>query len=87
MNGGANVATSLASQIQDVLPKAQNTYYKLILVVGPVRTGKTAALTELAAQRKWVRVNVNFYLSEKLLELTYRQRARTVAAALAHMIA
>ena len=43
------MATSLSSQIQDVLPKTQDTYYKLILAVGPARAGKTAALTELAA--------------------------------------
>ena len=54
---------------REVLPKAQDTYYKLILAVGPARAGKTAALTELAAKHKWPRVNVNLRLSEKLLEL------------------
>lgn len=76
------MATSLSSQIQDVLPKTQDTYYKLILAVGPARAGKTAALTELAAQQKWPRVNVNLCLSEKLLELTHRQRAVRVAGIL-----
>ena len=56
------MATSLSSQIQDVLPKTQDTYYKLILAVGPARAGKTAALTELAAKHKWPRVNVNLCL-------------------------
>ncbi|OSI26666.1 hypothetical protein BST65_08815 [Bradyrhizobium canariense] len=82
MKGGTNVAASLSSQIQDVLPKTQDTYYKLILAVGPARTGKTAALTELAAKHKWPRVNVNLCLSEKLLELTHRQRAIRVAGIL-----
>ena len=76
------MATSLSTQIQDVLPKAQDTYYKLILAVGPARAGKTAALTELAAKHKWPRVNVNLRLSEKLLELTHRQRAVRVAGIL-----
>ena len=74
--------TSLSSQIQDVLPKIQETYYKLILAVGPARTGKTAALTEMAEKHKWPRVNVNLCLSEKLLELTHRQRAVRVAGIL-----
>lgn len=76
------MATSLSTQIQDVLPKTQDTYYKLILAVGPARTGKTAALTELAAKHEWPRVNVNLCLSEKLLELTQRQRAVRVAGIL-----
>jgi ATPase family associated with various cellular activities (AAA) len=76
------MAAPLSSQIQDVLPKTQDTYFKLILVVGPTRTGKTAALTELAAKHNWPRVNVNLCLSEKLLELTHRQRAIRVAGIL-----
>jgi hypothetical protein len=82
MKGGPDVANSLWSQIQDVLPKTQDTYYKLILAVGPARTGKTAALTELAAKHDWPRVNVNLCLSEKLLELTHRHRALRVAGIL-----
>jgi hypothetical protein len=79
MKGRVDVATSLPSQIQDVLPKTHDTYYKLILAVGPARAGKTVAFTELAAKHKWTRVNVNLCLSEKLLELTHRQRAVRVA--------
>jgi len=82
MKGGIDVVSSLSTQIQDVLPKTQDTYYKLILAVGPARTGKTAALTELAAKHEWPRVNVNLCLSEKLLELTQRQRAVRVAGIL-----
>lgn len=76
------MASSLSSQIQDVLPKTQDAYYKLILAVGPARTGKTAAITELAAKHEWPRINVNLCLSEKLLELTHRQRAVRVAGIL-----
>jgi hypothetical protein len=75
MKGGTDVAASLSSQIHDVLPQTQDTYYKLILAGGPARTGKTAALTELAAKHKWPRVNAKLCLSEKLLELTHRLRA------------
>ena len=82
MKRETDVASSLSSQIQDVLPKMQDTYYKLILAVGPAGTGKTAALNELAAKNKWGRVNVNLSLSEKLLELTHRQRAVRVAGIL-----
>ncbi|MEI8716327.1 BREX-3 system P-loop-containing protein BrxF [Mesorhizobium sp. ISC11] len=76
------MSRSLASQIQDVLPKTSDTYYKLILTVGPERAGKTAALTELAAKHKWPRVNVNLSLAEQLLGLTHRQRAVRAAGIL-----
>ena len=78
--------TPLASQIQEVLPRTRGAYYKLVLAVGPARTGKTAMLTELAAEHSWPRVNVNLRLSERLLELTHRQRATRVANILDDMI-
>ena len=73
---------SLASQIQDVLPRTQDAYYKLVLAVGPARSGKTAALSNLAALRNWPRLNVNLQISEKLLNFTRRQRAVRVASIL-----
>lgn len=76
------MATSLSSRIQDVLPKTPDAYYKLILAVGPARSGKTEAFTELSAKHDWPRVNVNLLLSEKLLELTQRQRAVRIAGIL-----
>lgn len=80
------MSRSLASQIQDVLPKTPDTYYKLILTVGPARAGKTAALTELATKNNWPRVNVNLSLAEQLLGLTHRQRAARVAGILDDII-
>lgn len=80
------MGTSLSSQIQDVLPRTQDAYYKLILAVGPARTGKTAALSDLAARHNWPRLNVNLRLSERLLDLTHRQRAVRVAGILGDII-
>jgi hypothetical protein len=78
--------TPLASQVQQVLPRTRDAYYKLVLAVGPARTGKTAMLTELAAHHSWPRLNVNLRLSERLLELTRRQRATRVASILDDMV-
>ena len=77
-----DVSGSLSSQIEDILPKTRDAYFKLILAVGPARTGKTSALTELASNRQWPRLNVNLRLSEKLLDLSHRQRAVRVAGIL-----
>jgi hypothetical protein len=76
------VAPSLSQQIEDVLPRTSDAYYRLVLAVGPARLGKTAALTDLAERHKWPRVNVNLRVSEALLELTHRQRAVRVAGVL-----
>jgi hypothetical protein len=82
MPEGTSAANSLTFQIQDVLPSTRDAYYKLILAVGPPRIGKTAALSELAARHDWPRLNVNLRLSERLLDLTHRQRAVRVAGIL-----
>jgi len=59
--------------------KALNSlYHRLILVVGPPRTGKSTTLRALAEGRSWPLINVNLALSERLLELTSRQRALKV---------
>jgi hypothetical protein len=76
------VPGSLSLRIEDVLPRVNDAYYKLILAVGPARLGKTAALSELATLHNWPRVNVNLRISEKLLDLTRRQRAVRVAGIL-----
>jgi hypothetical protein len=78
--------TPITAQIEDVLPRTKDAYYKLVLAVGAARTGKTAVLTELAVQHSWPRLNVNLRLSERLLELTHRQRATRVAGILGDMI-
>lgn len=80
------MAGSLSSQIEDVLPRTTEAYYRLILAVGPARVGKTAALSEIAARHCWPRVNVNLRISEKLLELTHRQRAVRLAGILEDIV-
>lgn len=69
------MAAALSRRIADRIPEAASLYHRLILVVGPARTGKTTALQDLAMHHRWPLVNVNFDLSERLLELTTMQRA------------
>ena len=70
--------TSLLHRIAEQAQAVAGIYHPLILVTGPPRTGKTTALRDLADQRSWPLVNVNLSLSERLLELTSRQRALEV---------
>jgi hypothetical protein len=53
---------------------AHGGYHRLILVVGPARSGKTTALRAFAEGAGWPRVNLNLMLAERLLEVPSRFR-------------
>ena len=72
---GMRTSTPLWCHIEEQISTLAGLYYRLMLVVGPSRSGKTTALRRLSAARSWPLVNVNLALSERLLELTSRQRA------------
>ncbi len=65
----------LSQRIAESVIAAANLYHRLVLVVGPTRSGKTTALNDLALEQGWPFINVNLTLSERLLELTVRQRS------------
>ena len=67
--------TPLWCRIEEQSSTLAGLYYRLMLVVGPSRSGKTTALRRLSDERSWPLVNINLSLSERLLELTSRQRA------------
>ncbi len=72
------MAPPLSRQIAERVAEAPLLYHKLVLVVGPAGSGKTAALCDLHDERAWPLLNVNLLLSQRLLELTARQRALRV---------
>jgi hypothetical protein len=76
------MALPLSTRINERIPDAGSLYHRLVLAVGPARTGKTGALTALAGARGWPRINVNLQLAERLLDLTQKQRAVRVAGLL-----
>src|SRR5437016_738514 len=76
------MSAAFAFRVIDAVLIMKDQYYKLVLAVGPSRSGKTAALAMVAHQCGWARLNVNLRLSERLLELTQKQRKVRVAAIL-----
>jgi hypothetical protein len=64
------------------IPDANALYHRLVLAVGPARSGKTEALTGLVSAKGWTRINVNLLLAERLLDFTQKQRAIRVAGLL-----
>jgi len=73
------MAQRLSARIATLLEQATGLYFRLVLVAGPPRSGKTAALRDLHEEHGWPLVNLNLALAERLLELTSRQRALRVA--------
>jgi len=69
------MAEPLADQIKRKLKNIGELYYRLVLVVGPAGTGKTAALQDVQEHLGASLINVNLDLSRQLLDLTERQRA------------
>jgi hypothetical protein len=61
-------------QLLEVIPGAQVSYNKLVLIAGATRSGKSTLLNRVAGQLKVPVVNLSVLLSERLLSLTKRQR-------------
>lgn len=69
------MAEPLADQVLRKIGEARELYHRLILMVGPARSGKTEALQEVSASASTPLINVNLELSCRMLDLTERQRA------------
>jgi hypothetical protein len=57
------------------LAQVAELYHRLVLIVAPPSAGKTAALQAVARISNGKYININLELSQRLLELTERQRA------------
>ena len=63
--------------IEEVLFKieeASDCYHRLVLVVGPIGSGKTKVMQGVAEELSRPLINVNLELSRRLLELSERER-------------
>ena len=65
---------------------AADLYHRLVLIVGPSRSGKTATLRAAAAHAGAPVLNLNLELSRRLLDLTARQRLLAVPRVLDDLI-
>lgn len=55
--------------------QAADLYHRLVLLVGPPASGKTATLREVSRNLNVASMNVSLEISKRMLELTDRQRA------------
>ncbi len=64
----------LARAIAEQAELAAKSFYRLVVVAGPPGSGKTRALQQLQSVKGWSLLNLNRDLSERLLDLTSKQR-------------
>jgi hypothetical protein len=81
----ADIQTRLA-QIEHLFPALRGQYYRLLLLVGPIGAGKTPLLKSLCQQDGFPYLNVNLALSQRLLDLTDKERPLRVRRLLADTI-
>ena len=80
------MGSELGARVAMAAAEVKSAYHRLVIVVGPARSGKTAMLDEVASEHGWPRINVNLSLSEQLLEHTQRSRARKVSEILRGLV-
>ena len=76
----------LARAIAEQTELAAKSFYRLVVVAGPPGSGKTHVLNELRSARGWSLLNLNKVLSERLLDLTSKQRRLRTADILRDLI-
>jgi len=70
----ATLTSTKLIELERLLPDVARQYHRCILVVGPVRSGKTPLLKELCQRQGIPYLNVNLALSQRLLNLTSKER-------------
>jgi len=68
------MADTIQEKVNQFLKAADNQYHKLVLLVGKAGSGKTFVLNDVANEFGVPVINVNLELSERLLELSPKQR-------------
>ena len=68
------MAEPLSDRIIHKIEQAAELYYRLIILVAPTGAGKTTALQDIHKRTDSLFLNLNLELSQRMLELTERQR-------------
>ena len=77
---------SLADRIINSVGEAAELYNRLVMVVAPAGAGKTAALQDVQVRTTAPLINVNLELSQRMLDLTERQRTLQLPRILAEIV-
>jgi ABC-type hemin transport system ATPase subunit len=77
----------LIDQVRRKIEEATMLYHRLVLLVAPAGSGKTAVLQDVCENIGAPMINVNLELSKQMLELTERQRVLQLPRLLQRMVA
>ena len=80
------MAEPLADRVIKRIGQAAELYHRLVMLVAPAGSGKTAALHDVHERTMAPLVNVNLELSRRMLDLTERQRALQLPRLLAEIV-
>ena len=80
------MAEPIADRVIKRIGQAYELYHRLVMLVAPAGSGKTAALQDVHARTAAPLVNVNLELSRRMLDLTERQRALQLPRLLAEIV-
>ena len=80
------MAEPLADRVIKRIGQAAELYHRLVMLVAPAGSGKTAALQDVHERTMAPLVNVNLELSRRMLDLTERQRALQLPRLLAEIV-
>ena len=69
------MAEPLADQVMQRIGQAAELYHRLVMLVAPTGSGKTAALQDVQKRTVAPLINVSLELSRRMLDLTERQRS------------
>lgn len=80
------MAEPLADRVIKRIGQAAELYHRLVVLVAPAGSGKTAALQDVHERTAAPLVNVNLELSRRMPDLTERQRALQLPRLLAEIV-
>lgn len=80
------MAEPLSDKVMRRIGHAAELYHRLVMLVAPAGSGKTAALHDVHERTAAPLVNINLELSRHMLDLTERQRALQLPSILAEII-
>jgi len=72
--------------LKQAVASASQCHFRLVLLIGPPRSGKTRLLQYLAESEGLTVLNLNLQLAERLLELTQKQRPVRVQRLLRELV-
>ena len=80
------MAEPLADRVIKRIGQVAELYHRLVMLVAPAGSGKTAALQDVHERTAAPLINVNLELSRRMLDLTERQRALQLPRLLAEIV-